>query len=332
MPSFRLSFFLVMSLICIGISSSFAAVNPFKKTVDYVFEDTFAWYFKDGEVIKSGRVSEGANSLFYHLNINKERLRLRFSQNDPSGELTNTRMLENLVIDDVLIDGQRMARFQWCLDNQEGAEPSLAQYARIPNNTCVNSAGDFIIQLNAETKDQLATAQYVEFVVEPYGRPIRLVYGMAGFVAALRELEKPEPVVVVKPVETVKPKPKPKVSVVTKVEKICEAKPPAAMESKINLVKYPCSDANKKAAAIKQINTEVEQYKQKQLAEEQKKQEIRAAVKKPVAVTEREQEWETKQQEIWLARCKKHWARGASPCYCEKFMSLAPAGVKNTCN
>lgn len=330
MPSFRLSFFLVISLIFIGISSSFAAVNPFKKTVDYVFEDKFAWYFKDGEVIKSGRVSEGANSLFYHLNINKERLRLRFSQNDPSGELPNTRMLDNLVIDDVLIDGQRLARFQWCLDNQEGAGPSLAQYARTPNNTCVNSDGDFIIQLNAETKDQLATAQYVEFVVEPYGRPIRLVYGMGGYAAALSELEKPEPVVEVKPVE--KAIAKPKVSVVTKVEKTCEAKPPAAMESKINLIKYPCSDANKKAAAIKQMNTEVAQYKQKQLAEEQKKQEIRAAVKKPVAVTEREQEWEARQQEIWLSRCKKHWERGASPCYCEKFLSLAPAGVKNTCN
>ncbi|MDH5484264.1 MAG: hypothetical protein OEY43_03420 [Gammaproteobacteria bacterium] len=330
MPSFRVPFIFVMGLIFIGISSSYAGVNPFKKTVNYVFEDAYVWYFKDGEVIKSGRVSEGANSLFYHLNINKERLRLRFSQNDPSGELPNTRMLENLVIDDVLIDSQRMARFQWCLDNQEEPGPKLKQYARTPNNTCVNTDGDFIIQLNAETKEQLSTAQYVEFVVEPYGRPIRLVYGMKGFLAAVKELETPEPVVVAKPVAKVVTRPV--VHAVKKVEKICQAKPPAAMKSQISNVKYPCSDASKKAAAIKQVENEVEKIRQKQLAEEQKKQEIRAAVKKPVAVTEREQEWETKQQELWLARCKKHWQRGASPCYCEKFMSQAPAGVKNTCN
>ena len=44
-----------------------------------------------------------------------------------------------------------------------------------------------------------------------------------------------------------------------------------------------------------------------------------------------EKEWEAKQEAMWVSRCQKHWVKGESPCYCEKYLDKAPPGVKNTC-
>jgi len=160
---------LILAGLTLSSITASAAVNPFKKTKDYQFNDSIAWYFnKEGAAIKSGSEQDGSDILYYHLNINKNQLRLRFGKNDPSGELENTRDFDDLEIIDVSIDGQRLKRFQWCLDNQSQLSASLKQNSIVANGTCVNAGGgDFIMALNDETRDQLLKARNTEFVAAP---------------------------------------------------------------------------------------------------------------------------------------------------------------------
>ena len=47
--------------------------------------------------------------------------------------------------------------------------------------------------------------------------------------------------------------------------------------------------------------------------------------------SEKEAIWAAKQSAMWIKRCERHWAKGVSPCYCEKYLESAPAGVTNSC-
>ena len=131
---------LILAGLILNSLNASAAGNPFKKTKDYQFNDSIAWYFKEGAAIKSGSEQDAGDILFYHLSINKNQIRLRFGKNDPSGELENTRTFDDLEIMDVTIDGQRLKRFQWCLDNQSQLSASLKQNAIVANGTLVSTA------------------------------------------------------------------------------------------------------------------------------------------------------------------------------------------------
>ncbi|MCW9015058.1 MAG: hypothetical protein OQL06_14915 [Gammaproteobacteria bacterium] len=334
--------FLAMVIACMSLfSGSYSVVagpNPFKKTKNYNFNDSIAWYLKESAAVKSGDVREGSDALYYHLNINKDRLRLRLGKNDPSGELENTINLSKMEISDVLIDGRRMARFQWCLDNQERPGKKLKQNAVVINDTCVNAGGggDFIINLDKASLSSLKQAKKVEFIVEPYGRPVKLSYSMAGFADIMAQIEKPAPPVIVKkpapkPQIVAKPKPRPKPKPKKVVIEMCQAQPPADFKNAIKAETYPCKDTVKKAAAEKRMASNVAKEKQKMAAEMEKlrkEQEIKQASAESI---QREKEWEQKQAAMWISRCQKHWAKGVSPCYCEKYMDQAPSNVSNTC-
>ncbi len=331
-------------LMLMVFSVSHAGMNPFKKSKNYVFGPDISWYEHNDTAVKSGSVRDGENTNYYHLNIDNDQLLLRLGRNDPSGELENTRLLENLSIVEVSVDGRPMPLFNWCLRNQQNPGKKLKQNAIVANGTCVNAGGggDFIINLDSGTSKLLYSAKMLEFVVEPYGRGVKLSYSMLGYAPVMDVINKPvplpkvkkstpKPVAVVakpKPKAKVKPKVRPKPKAKPKPVKNCYAKPPGEYKSQISTLSYPCNDNKKKASAESKISARVKQEKESQKAEANAEREMRQRARED---TKREAEWDSRQSNLWISRCKKHWSKNSSPCYCEKYLSQAPAGVKNTC-
>ena len=333
----------LLSLVLIVSGATQAGVNPFKKSKNYNFGTDVPWYESEGSAIKSGSIRDGSDTNYYHLNVDKHRLLLRLGKNDPSGQLVGTRVLDVLAITDVIIDGRQMPVFGWCLKNQQSPGKKLKQNSLVANDMCVNSggAGDFVINLDDKSRSQLKKAKKIEFVVEPYGRPVKLTYSMGGYSGLMAKINKPAPIVkktveakpkkkakakpkvVVKPKVVAKPKPK------SRSVKICNATPPSGYKTRIGDISYPCNDADKKSAAEASIAAKVDVEKKR--AETR----IIADDKKPKKAFKREAggdaEWDKKQAVLWMSRCERHWKKGASPCYCEKYLDKAPSGVVNTC-
>jgi len=325
-------FLLVMSF------TGHAVVNPFKKSKNYTFSSNVSWYEHNSAAIKSGSARDGSDTNYYHLNIDKYRLMLRLGKNDPSGELENTRPLDSLTISDVSVDGRQLPIFSWCLENQQNPGKKLKQNAVVANDVCINSGGggDFIINLDDETRNLLKSAKKLEFTIEPYGRPVKLIYTMSGYAPIMAKINKPVVVPVVKkpvvkaapkPVVVVKPKPKAK----PKPVKMCYARPPVDFKSAVPAMTYPCKDELKKTNAETKISARVEHEKKKMAAELKAASDEKRAREKSVEDNNREIEWDAKQTKLWISRCERHWAKNRSPCYCEKYLERAPAGVNNTC-
>ncbi|MCW8933163.1 MAG: hypothetical protein OQK98_00425 [Gammaproteobacteria bacterium] len=325
-------------LLLIMSNTGSAGINPFKKTKNYTFSSNVSWYEHNNTAIKSGSVRDGSDTNYYHLNIDKYRLMLRLGKNDPSGELENTRPLDSLTISDVLVDGRRLPIFSWCLENQQNPSKKLKQNAVVANDVCINAGGggDFIITLDDETRNLLKKSEKLEFTIEPYGRPVKLTYTMSGYAPIIAKINKPvvvpvvkKPVVKVppKPVAVVKPKPRPK----PKPVKMCYARPPADFKSAVPAMAYPCEDELKKSNAETKISARVEHERKKMAAELKSARDEKLAREKSVEDNKREVEWDAKQTQLWISRCQRHWAKNRSPCYCEKYLEQAPAGVNNTC-
>jgi len=249
---FSVSVFLFMGLI--SLSLSIQAANPFQKTIDFEFPDSVSWsLIRKDTAVKTGEVKDGSNRLFFHLSINNKQLKLRFSKNDPTGQVINSRGLNSLVIEDVLVNGNRLPLFHWCINNQNAESDKFKQGTPVSRNACINEDGDFIINLDNKSQQLLKNAQTLEFVTEPFRRTEKLKFGMAGYVAIMKKLEKPAPVVPVK----VAPKPVIKQKAVVKKEiKMCSVSPPAEYKT-LKSVDYPCLDAAKKTAAEIKMNQQV---------------------------------------------------------------------------
>lgn len=335
-----MSRFTGLQITCIGLLlasfSIHAEVNPFKKAKVYSFGDDAAWYFKEGAAVKSASRRDGSDTLYYHLHVNKDRLRLRLSKNDPSGELQNTRGLSGMTVNNVIVDGDTLPHFEWCLENQERPGKKLKGDAVVINDACVNPGnGDFIINLDDRSKATLKGARKLEFVVEPYSRPIKLSFSMAGFNEVMARADKPEPPPAPavrsapppRAVATPKPRPKPR-----SVVKTCQASPPAEFAAQVKDIAYPCNDAAKKARAEQSVSRQVAAEKQKRMAAEAERKRREAELQKQKEAAKRvEAEWEKRQAAMWIKRCQKHWDKGTSPCYCEKYLDQAPPGVTNSC-
>lgn len=329
----------LLSLLFVVSGASNAGVNPFKKSKDYTFGANVPWYENDGSITKSGSARDGSSTNYYHLNIDKYRLLLRLGKNDPSGELRNTRLLDTLAITDVMADGHRMPIFDWCLNNQHNSGKKLKQNAVVANDTCINAGGggDFIINLDDQSKRILKTAKTLSFVVEPFGRPVKLVYSMSGYAGLMAKLDVPvpakvavkKPEVVVAPVARVKkvakPKPKPK------PVKTCYITAPAGFQSAVTSIAYPCGNKAKKDNAQIKITARVENEKKKLAMELEATKQEKLIRQTSAENNKREAEWAAQQASMWIKRCERHWAKGRSPCYCEPYLDKAPAGITSTC-
>ncbi|MCW8910460.1 MAG: hypothetical protein OQK76_07540 [Gammaproteobacteria bacterium] len=327
MAVLRFSASILLIMVFFSLSLSAQAANPFKKSIDYDFSDNTAWTLKRDTAVTRGEIKEGSDSLFFHLSINNQQLKLRFSKNDPAGQVINSRSVSSLVIEDVRVNGTRLPLFQWCLNNQQAESSAFKQGTPVSKNACINEDGDFIIKLDNKSRQLLKSAQTLEFVTEPYRRTENLKFAMAGYVAIMKKLEKPAPVKQVKVIP--KPVVKPVVAA-KKVVKTCYAKPPVGYKS-IKSVAYPCPDAAKKTEAEAKINQQVVAEKKKAdllAAEARKKQEPKVDT---AAEAKAEEEWQKRQTAIWIKRCEKHWMKSVSPCYCKPYIAHAPKGVQDTC-
>jgi len=335
----------IIGLLWVSSSASVAGNNPFKKSKAYTFGSSVPWYENNDMAIKSGSVRDGSNMNYYHLNIGKRRLLLRLGKNDPSGELENTRPLENLAINDVKVDGRRLPLFDWCLQNQQNVSKKLKQNAVVANDVCVNAGGggDFIINLDARSHNLLKASKKIEFSVEPFGRVVKLNFNMAGYAPIMAKINKPVPPPVVKKtkpkpkpvVVKAKPKPKPVVKVKPKPKskpvKVCYAKPPEAFKSVVKAVRFTCANKASKSRAENKIAERVISEKKKRNAERLAAENEKLVRELSAKDNKRETAWEEQQAKLWIKRCERHWAKNTSPCYCEKFLAKAPPGVKNTC-
>jgi len=322
------------------VQTSYASNNPFKKDKAYHFGSDVTWHKKADTAVKSGQVRGRNETLYFHLTVNEKQLKLRLSKNDISGDILNSRHLQNLTIKDIRLDERRLAVFQWCLDNQERPSRYLKQYAFVPSDTCINADGDVIIQLDKNTRNSLQRAKQITFVLEPFSREETVSFDLQGLDTIMAKIK--PPVVVAKPVKKVfvvhkknlkqvKPRPK-KVVVPLKKPKICHAKPPAEFKQQVKSIAYPCNNKTKKSKAHAVIAAKVAAEKEKIAkleAEKEKRLEMQRVVDEEDA--RREEEWAIKQKARWIARCQKHWAKGTSPCFCKKYIKEAPTGVKNTC-
>lgn len=298
-----------------------AGKDPFKKNKKYEFMNETSWYKKNSAVIKAGSVKESGDTFYYHLKISKMQLRLHLGKNDPSGELKNTRQLDYMSVFDVAVNGTTLPRFKWCLNNQDGGSDSLKKNARVAGSTCVNTGDNFIINLDDKTFKQLMSAKTISFEIEPFGKTVSLTYGMNGFAGLMRQVNKSA---VAKKAPVKKP--------VAKKAKTCYAHPPANFKSSVKSVAYPCDNAGKKTAATKSVNQKVAKQRKQQQAALARKREQENAPKHSEITSQEELEFEKKQAERWISRCQTHWDKGVSPCYCQKYVKFAPAGIKDTCS
>jgi len=331
----------IAGIILVVSSTSYAGVNPFKKSKDYAFGSNIAWYEHNNTAVKTGSIRDGSDTHYYHLNIDNDQLLLRLGKNDPSGELENTRLLDGLSIVEVKVDGNRLPLFEWCLLNQQNPGNKIKQNAIVVNGVCVNAGGggDFVINLDNQTRNILSSANVLEFVVEPYGRRVKLSYSMLGYAAIMKKINKPvpapvvakpvpRPVVVVPPKAKPKPKTRPKAASKPKAVKMCHVRAPQAFKAQVPSLSYPCDDKAKKARAELNISTQVRKEKQKRFKSEEEQRQLK---QRALEDSKREVEWENKQNSLWLSRCQKNWAKNKSPCYCDKFIDQAPPGIKSTC-
>lgn len=339
----KTSALLITGMLAFVSFSAQAEFNPFKKPKVYSFDQETPWIFMQGAAVKSASQRDGSDTLFYHLRVSHDQLRLRLSKNDPTGQLPNTMNMDGMSVEEMLVDGRRLPRFDWCLQNQQQPGDRMKSGAVASNNTCVNPGnGDFTVTLDAGTKQVLKSSSGLSFILEPYGRPIQLNFSMNGFAEIMARVDQPPPPPVAKPEPRMsasvapapkpeppkaapKPKPKPK-------PRICQADAPGEFARSIKSVSYPCEDRARKNQAEKSIEQQVAAEKHKrELADIERKRQEAELKKAKVETTKAEQEWEAKQTAMWVERCQKHWDNGVSPCFCEKYLDHAPAGVKNTC-
>jgi hypothetical protein len=345
----RLSLLILISSVFFIVPSQ-AAFSPYNKNVNLNFDGSIPWEFKNNEAVKFGKNKYRGKINYYHVKINNQRILLRLGQNDPSGDKGNTRSLDTLDIVDVLVDGQRLPIFQWCMNNRttQADNKDFRPGTITKKNVCINSGrGDFVIKLDASSQRLLSQRKELQFRIRPHKTIENLSYDLHGLPAIIeRMVQAAKPVVAVKkvPVKKVVVK-RPKARVKPKVKKparICHIKPPVQYKSRVKSANYTCNSPSGKATAEKRVFDQLKIEKQKDViaknaaAFEQKREE-EAQKKADSEMSHFSNKLKSMEdslsvsQSLWLNRCKKHWNSGTNPCYCQQFISQAPPGTVNSC-
>jgi len=326
-------------LILIGVflnSPSQAAFNPFKKDINLSFGEKTPWKFRNNEAIKSGQNKDRNNINYYHLRINNKRILLRLGKNDPAGKMGNTRELDALDVIDVLIDGQRMPLFQWCMNNRTTQKDNkvFRSGTMVKNGMCTNSDGDVLIKLDDNARRILSQGKALQFMLKPYKTMESLSYDLRGLPPMMKRMArsaKPRPVakkIVRKKAVKNKTVRKPKAK---KPIRLCYVKSPIEYKTKIRPTTYPCNNAARKAAAEKRMQDQLQIEKQKEAIVLEHKRAEDTRKKAESEMKQRSKKWESMQNSMWIGRCKKYWESGVSPCFCRRVISQAPAGIVDTC-
>jgi hypothetical protein len=323
--------------------------NPFGKNETLTVGKEVPWQIdKDAGLSRKTANHDGQ---FYHLIFNNSQLELVISE-DEAGEQPKT--FTQLEVKDVQIDGKQSMLFKWCLSNQSNHSRFLQQGLTVRKNICSvdGGAGSFKMQLNKETMKSLLESSRLTIVLKPFRTPLEIKYDTSDFSDMVTAMNaRPEPVKAAAPAagvatQAATPKAEP--------AKKCWAGPPAEYQS-IKPVEYDCNDAAAKKDAeawvVKLVNQEkdkqkklaAERERQRKLAEEKrKKQEAerlalekqKAAEAAAIAASKAKQaELNSEITEKMVGVCSKFWDKGEHRCYCQKYISFAPAEIQanSTC-
>ncbi len=341
-------FFLSSIILSLNIQ---AAMNPYNKDKTYDFGSEIKWRSSPLGALKSGTYNRRGDDYYYHLAIDDQRLLLRIALNEPSGLKTSSRPLDQLSILDIIVDGQRLPQFQWCLDNRLNPIPFkiIKMDTRIKDNVCENriEKGEFVVKLDSTDINALKKSSKLQIITKLSKKHLTtLNYDMAGFADNLKQFEIGTDNARKKASAPLKIKTNKTKAAISRKAKTCYAKPPAEFASDIKRIGYPCNDPAQQRQArnnirikVKQLKTQKKEEQQRQAALEKKRLAELAAqrkreeerLEKERLQKQRELEFEKMKTKMWVARCKKHWSKGVSPCFCKPYIKHAPAGTKNTC-
>jgi hypothetical protein len=326
------------------------SLSPFARLVDIDFGKVTDWVFKDKTATKSGSNS----GIYYHLIYDKKQLRLHMSDG-PEDTEASAKKYDQLVIEDVMIDGKRLPLFQWCLQNQQKHSRFLQQGLQVRKNMCVNegSKGAFLMRLTLATVELVKAGKKLSFVMRPFRTSTIVNFDVSDFNTVVAELgsrstKNPEKM----------------------AEKKCEVISPKGF-TELTAVEYTCGDEGAKAKANAAIAAALN------AARERWKEEIREITKKEQVAKEAEKEKPEKSKAIknkviehgsredkpiedkssedaladenaalatsvaqqkfiandisnkMIAVCKKKWDAGEHRCYCEKYIKHAPAEIQS---
>ena len=311
--------------------------NPFEKGVSVDIGRNAEWVINDKAATRSG----SDDGLFYHLFYDKKQLRLRITETAEDSE-TTSKHYEQFAVNDILLDGERLPVFQWCLNNQERHKRFLQQGLQVNKDVCKNQGeiGTFTIRLNVATLEALGKGKKLTFHLKPFRLPVDVNFDISDFSDVIAKLNASDAPVVAKPGVTTAP--------VAAVEKKCNASPPTGFVE-VKAVEYDCADAAARAKATASVDEAVskERERRKQVAAEQERKRLEteaakkaqqdklAAEQAAIAASAAQQaaindEISTKM----IAVCKKKWEQGEHRCYCEKYIEHAPEEIKksSTCS
>ena len=330
-------------------------LNPFSKSLDISFGASVLWKYNDDVAVKSALDNKDAGT-YYHLQFDGKSINLMLSESSTDNP-SSAKHFDQFAVEDVLIDGQRLPLFQWCLSHQERHARFLQQGLSVQKDICENNGarGTFSMRLNQDTLDALQSGKTLTFVIRPFRTTITVNYALSDFpemVAILASKNAPAPIpvqAVAAPAAVVAPVVAPVVA--APVVKTCVLQPPLGFES-IKQIEYNCNSASEKTRAnnsmIAQVSKEREQLKKIEQEKEQKRLAALAASKKAEAerlkLEQQKKEEEAaiaasklKQQELnaeitakMLGVCSKMWSKGEHRCYCEKYIDQAPADIQAT--
>ncbi len=362
-------FILVISFTSLSLSAAQIIEDTEKKTTYYIFGDDTEWELKSTEsgsvndwagANKTGSINNYKHTYYYRLNISQNQLNLKLTVKDDGSNDEHVFEADTLDILNVTVDGKQLSLFKWCLDNQQESSDRLSQSSEVKDAVCTNigNKGEFSIRINNKIKRLLIKAKNIEIATSINNEKRNLVYSLSGFSEVMYQVDsRLAPAPVVKKIAKVKNKVN-RNKEVKKTDNICFIRPADAYKLSISAVPYPCDNEIKKAMAQGYVSAHVEQEKQKRkkisaaaaikkeklLAAERKEnarkakelKEMESELKKvksqKAVIQERDIEWDIGQSVMWIGRCKKRWEKGFSPCFCRKYISQAPIGVKDTCD
>jgi hypothetical protein len=337
---------LCVFVLCVLSFNAFAVGdNPFAKNDVMTVGKDVAWEI-DKKAVIATKTAENKGT-YYHLKFDNKQLKISITSDAAGNQPKSFNQLE---VKDFSIDGNQSSLFKWCLANQERHKRFLQQGLQVKKGICAidGTAGSFIIKLNKDTLVALQKGSRLKVMLKPFRTPLELNYDISDFNDMYLALNaRPAPVAAAAV-------PAAKAPAAVKPKKKCWAGAPPEFKN-IKSVGYDCDDAASKIKAETQVAKLVDQEKEKQrklaaekekqrkLAEEKKKKELAAKLKEEerlqaeaaaIAASQAKQaEIDSEITQKMVKVCEKYWNKGEHRCYCEKYISHAPASIQasSTC-
>jgi hypothetical protein len=340
-------------LLCVTTTAHAAAGNnPFAHVEEVNIGTDIDWRVGNGTISKT---SAADSDTHYKLSLDMNSMSLLIGS-DADVE-SSVKSFKNFALEDVVIDGERVPLFQWCLNNQQNHSRFLQQGLKVKKNVCQNKGaeGGFTLKLNKKTFDRIKNGKRLTLTVRPFRTSIKINYDISDFdqVFAIHQMKTAAPKVAVASIAV-----SPAASVATRAPamvrpvqvRMCKATAPKGYAI-IRSVEYVCNDNSDKMRAERKVAAAVNKEKQHRIkvaAEKEKRRLAAIALKKKQQEDRLKAEQQKREEEKAIAEsqlksravldeltkkmvgvCNKISAKGKHRCYCERFIEYAPEGIES---